>query len=251
MLYILTGQSAAGKDYIFKLMKKYYLAQPVVTATTRPPREHEINHVDYHFLSRDEFAQGIQANKFLEYTSYKTCVKGITDEWFYGTPENAIDGTINQVIVLNPAGMRDLLTRQKTLGIETKVIYVDCPTSIREQRAMKRGSFDKQEWDRRLQYDEIDFRTIETYADVIFDNSAEISEDMLLERIKKEIIGVTPGSPTDAHITPMMITRIETLLDAATNVRDNVYDDGLSDGTDGILIECDTLIKKIQAFLRK
>lgn len=42
----------------------------LVTCTTRAPRPGEINNVDYHFLTRDEFDQKIEAGEFLEWAEY-------------------------------------------------------------------------------------------------------------------------------------------------------------------------------------
>jgi guanylate kinase len=41
-----------------------------VSATTRAPREGEVNGRDYHFLSREEFDQRVRAGEFVEHAEY-------------------------------------------------------------------------------------------------------------------------------------------------------------------------------------
>jgi guanylate kinase len=67
-LVVISGPSGAGKT---TLLKRLYASCPrpltaSVSATTRPPRPGETDGVDYHFLSREDFARRRQAGEFLE-----------------------------------------------------------------------------------------------------------------------------------------------------------------------------------------
>jgi len=67
-LVVISGPSGAGKT---TLLKRLYVncprpLQASVSATTRPPRPGEVDGVDYHFLSREEFARRREAGEFLE-----------------------------------------------------------------------------------------------------------------------------------------------------------------------------------------
>jgi len=67
-LIVISGPSGAGKT---TLLKRLYACcprplAPSVSATTRPPRPGEKDGVDYHFLSREEFARRRTAGEFLE-----------------------------------------------------------------------------------------------------------------------------------------------------------------------------------------
>ena len=50
MKLILVGKAAAGKDFLkTRLSNKGFVSG--VSHTTRPPRETEVNHKDYHFVA--------------------------------------------------------------------------------------------------------------------------------------------------------------------------------------------------------
>lgn len=251
MLYIIMGKSAAGKDRIFRLIRDLHLAKPIVLATTRPPRPNEINNVDYQFKSRSEFADMISNHKFLEYRSYVTTVGGKRDEWFYGTPSGAINASIDQVIVLPPQAVRQILGNAHNMLC--KVILVTASDETRKDRAEHRGAFDETEWNRRLAYDKLDFNHAEDLADMTFLNNKPLSDDELAERVKSEIFGMTTKTPDappkNTKLTPLMMHQLEKLTAACSEAKHVLYDDGNIDGTSGIMISCDKLIEQINNYI--
>ena len=86
-LIIISSPSGGGKGTIIKqiLEKRPDLCYSV-SATTRAPREGEINGVSYHFISRDKFVEMIENKEFLEHAMY-------VDE-LYGTPKKYIEDII-------------------------------------------------------------------------------------------------------------------------------------------------------------
>jgi guanylate kinase len=78
LLIILSGPSGVGKDTILQRMQERELPfHFVVTATTRPIRNNEVNGKDYFFVSHDEFAQMIEQDELLEYAIVYNDYKGI------------------------------------------------------------------------------------------------------------------------------------------------------------------------------
>lgn len=78
LLIVVSAPSGCGKGTILGEVLKdpnYYYS---VSATTRNPREGEVNGVQYHFLTREQFEKNIAENMMLEYAEY--C------ENYYGTP---------------------------------------------------------------------------------------------------------------------------------------------------------------------
>ncbi len=78
LLIVISGPSGVGKDTVIQRMKTRRLPfHFVVTATTRPKRPEEVDGVDYHFVSQDEFAEMIENDELLEYAIVYNDYKGI------------------------------------------------------------------------------------------------------------------------------------------------------------------------------
>ena len=79
ILVCISGFSGAGKGTLIKkLMADHDNYDLSVSATTRSPREGEIDGREYFFISREEFERRISTGGFLEYTQYVGN--------YYGTP---------------------------------------------------------------------------------------------------------------------------------------------------------------------
>jgi len=78
LLIVLSGPSGVGKDSVIREMKSRSLPLHfVVTATTRPPREEEVEGRDYLFISKERFAEMIDQGELLEYAVVYGDYKGI------------------------------------------------------------------------------------------------------------------------------------------------------------------------------
>lgn len=67
----ITGPSGVGKGTLIRqLLDAVPGSELTVSATTRAPREAEVNGRDYHFLSDSEFAELVAAGEFLEHAEY-------------------------------------------------------------------------------------------------------------------------------------------------------------------------------------
>lgn len=141
MLTILIGMSASGKDAILRELVANHGFREIVTTTTRPMRKGEVNGKDYNFISRKEFEKGITEGRFFEYRSYNTIWNGKEDVWYYGTP--------------NVQGAKDYVSYFGKY--DCFVVRVNASEEVRTKRAKKRGSFDKDEWERRLAADRLAF----------------------------------------------------------------------------------------------
>lgn len=78
LLIVISGPSGVGKDSVVQRMQDRDMPMHfVVTATTRPIREGEVEGEDYFFVSRDEFAELIEKDELLEYAIVYNDYKGI------------------------------------------------------------------------------------------------------------------------------------------------------------------------------
>jgi len=84
MLIVLSGPSGSGKTTIREaLLEDDNNIVPSVSATTRPPREGEVNGDDYIFLHWQQFRWKISNGEFAEWASYGGN--------YYGTLKSTID----------------------------------------------------------------------------------------------------------------------------------------------------------------
>ena len=58
-VYAIIGKAGSGKDYILKKVLKNIDDHGIVSCTTRPPREGEVEGKDYHFVSSAYFLKSI------------------------------------------------------------------------------------------------------------------------------------------------------------------------------------------------
>jgi guanylate kinase len=81
LLIVISGPSGVGKDSVIKMMKERDLPfHFVVTATTRPRRQAEIQGEDYFFVSSENFTQMVENDELLEYAVVYGDYKGIPKE---------------------------------------------------------------------------------------------------------------------------------------------------------------------------
>lgn len=79
-LVIISGFSGAGKGTVVKeLMSRYDCYALSVSATTRAPREGEVNGREYFFKTKEEFEELIRQDALYEYACYVSN--------YYGTPK--------------------------------------------------------------------------------------------------------------------------------------------------------------------
>lgn len=78
LLIVISGTSGVGKDAVLNALKERSLPLHfVVTATSRAPREGEVEGKDYFFFSKEEFERRIANNEFIEHSWVYTDYKGI------------------------------------------------------------------------------------------------------------------------------------------------------------------------------
>jgi guanylate kinase len=78
LLVVLSGPSGVGKDTVLAgLKKRDHTFHFVVTANTRPRRSDEVDGVDYHFVTKERFAEMINQDELLEHAIVYGDYKGI------------------------------------------------------------------------------------------------------------------------------------------------------------------------------
>lgn len=176
-MLIILGKTVSGKDTIVNELVAKHGFKKLVAYTTRPIRKKEIPDVTYHYISEQEFLQKVQQGFFAEHKAYKT-EEGI---WYYGSAIRDYDKANEKcVIILTPSGLKDILK----LKIEFFSIYVYANNTTIKHRLTKRGD-KKEEAERRLRQDNLDFKGVEHIVDkIIYNNETDVLEDVISKIIK-------------------------------------------------------------------
>lgn len=153
------GKSAAGKDTMAKNLCSVLRcakqdAYLMVGDTTRPPRPHEVEGLNYHFLPYLTFLSNLRQDKYLEWTDFKG--------WHYGTLKSEIKAQFN-VGVFNPKGLQQLMQYSDQYVIVP--VYIDVPVWTRLNRSYKRELRWHWEYFRRAWHDHKDFEEINLILD--------------------------------------------------------------------------------------
>ena len=125
-MIVLVGASASGKTELAKILYRKFYYHKCVTTTTRLPREGEVDGVDYHFLTLEQFKDLELKNAFIEVSEY--------NNHYYGIQKKDVD--IHGVVIVEPNGANSLVDK---IGSEAYVIYVEASEKTRIARMLQRG----------------------------------------------------------------------------------------------------------------
>ncbi|MRU13857.1 guanylate kinase [Roseovarius sp. A21] len=135
LLIILSSPSGAGKSTLTRRLRDWDSSLSFsVSATTRTPREGEVDGKDYHFMSEAEFQRQVANGGMLEHAH----VFGN----FYGSPRGPVEEAINEgndvLFDIDWQGAQQI--QNSALGQHTLSIFI-LPPSIRElhRRLVTRG----------------------------------------------------------------------------------------------------------------
>lgn len=136
-LYIISAPSGAGKSSLIDAILKRFNADDSlrlsVSHTTRAQRGEEVNHVSYHFVTKEEFEALIERKAFYEYAK-------VFDN-YYGTSREIVEQWLDEgkdvFLDIDWQGARQI--REQTPG--AKGIFI-IPPSLEEleNRLRKRGT---------------------------------------------------------------------------------------------------------------
>lgn len=181
MLVILSAPSGCGKDTVFKeLCKVRNDCVESVSATTRSPREGEVNGVNYYFKSKEEFENMIQNNKLLEYASYNNC--------YYGTPiegvQKAIDDGKICFLIIEVQGAKNVMNMMKDC---ISIFLLPPSIDTLKQRLSNRGTESEEMINNRLAIAESEIKNADNYKYKIVNNELEKAVEEINNLLNKEL----------------------------------------------------------------
>lgn len=143
LLVVISGFSGAGKSTLTKKLLADYDYGYSVSATTRTPREGEVDGKDYHFISREAFEKLLRDDALLEHNEYVGN--------YYGTPKDPVMKDLEEgkdvILEIDVNGARQV----KKAYPEAVLIFVTAPSAKElAQRLVGRGTESKDVVEKRL-----------------------------------------------------------------------------------------------------
>ena len=185
-MVILSSPSGVGKTTLTKkIQQKYPNFKISVSHTTRIPRSNEVDGVDYHFVSKENFKKLIDQNQFYEYAKIF--------ENYYGTLRKTVDEDIISNDLIFDIDWQGTKQLSKFNNLKLIKIYL-IPDSKEElkKRLIKRDQNTKEEVDKRYKSFNEDVKHWNDYDYIIINKNLDICfkqiENIILLHKNKIII---------------------------------------------------------------
>lgn len=178
-LIIFSAPSGCGKGTMLEQILKDDNFCVSVSATTRSPREGEIDGVNYHFLSTDDFMSRIDNGDFLEYASY--C------DNFYGTLRSEVDRMLEQgknvILEIEVQGALKVMKK-----CPTALSVFIAPPSVGElrRRLHKRGTESDEVIEKRIAQSSREIALASKYDYLIINDALEDAVDDFFSVVRAE-----------------------------------------------------------------
>jgi len=188
-LYIVSAPSGAGKT---SLVKALVDAQPQVRVsvshTTRTMRPGEVDGVNYHFVSREDFLARLERNEFLEHAEVFGNLYGTSQRWLEDTLAEGFD----LILEIDWQGAQQV----RRLMPQAKSIFILPPTQeALRQRLNNRGQDSDEIIDKRMReavsemshYVEYDYLVInDDFAHALIDLQSIFRSNQLIQKTQQQ-----------------------------------------------------------------
>ena len=182
-LLVLSGPSGVGKGTVLgELMKRRTDMCFSVSATTRAPREGEVDGVSYFFVSKERFEEMIQQGELLEYAQF------VSNS--YGTPrayvEQKLEQGMNVILDIEVQGARNIVN----MIPDAVSVYVIPPSYEELERRLRgRGTETEEQIQGRLQTAIEEAKQADFYRYIIVNDNLETAVNELDAIVTAEKIG--------------------------------------------------------------
>ena len=163
LIVVVSGPAGSGKGTVNAELLKTGEFVYSVSATTRAPRPGEVDGVNYHFITEEEFRRRLDEGGMLEYTQY--CGN------FYGTPrkeaEEVLDSGKHLILEIEVDGAMQVKKRYP----EAVLIMLLPPSyEVQEQRLRGRATETEDKIRARLEQTKFEVRRLPDYDYVVYNN---------------------------------------------------------------------------------
>ena len=171
ILFVVSAPSGAGKSTLLNALRPTADFLYSVSSTTREPRSGEVDGLDYHFLSREEFVERMKAGDFIEHAE----VHGN----FYGTPRSNVlrnlEAGTDVLVDIDIQGAASIREKGGPGISESLADVFIMPPSMDElrRRLLKRGTETEEQMAIRLDRAAIEMQAWRDYRYTIITGSVE------------------------------------------------------------------------------
>jgi len=189
-VFVITGPSGVGKGtLISRLLERVPGLELSISATTREPREGEVDGRDYHFLTAEEFDHRIEAEDFLEFATYSGNR--------YGTLRSEVSQRLGEghsvVLEIEVQGARQVRAAMR----ESVQVFIAPPDPIAlRHRLESRGTDSLEAIDSRLEVAEQELAAQDEFAHRVVNDDVERAAGEL-EGIVRAELGIPLDSATE------------------------------------------------------
>ncbi len=168
IMVILSSPSGAGKTTLTKKIKQKFSSFKIsVSHTTRTPRSKEVDKIDYHFVTKEDFKKLINNNEFYEYAK----IFGN----YYGTLKKNVDEIIKSHDILFDIDWQGTkqLSKFKNLDLIKIYLITDNKKELKK-RLVKRNQNTLAEVDNRLRSFEKDIKHWNDYDYIVINKDLNV-----------------------------------------------------------------------------
>lgn len=168
-IIILVAPSGGGKTTLAKrLMKAFPEIRFSVSATTRPPRPHEIHGKDYYFLSPEQFQQTIERGDFLEWEEFYGGKR-------YGSLLSDVEKKLkNGYYVLFDVEVKGALQVKSQYGREALAVFIKPPSEAALLKRLKnRGTENRRSMQLRMERARMELGYADRFDHVIINDELD------------------------------------------------------------------------------
>ena len=182
LLLVVSGPSGVGKGTVLsELFSEDHNLFYSVSATTRGMRPGEVDHVNYHFLSKEQFAAMIDAGEMLEYARY--------GDNFYGTPAKEVEQMRSEgkdvVLEIEVQGAMQV---KKSASDAIHIMILPPSFAELESRLRGRGTEREEDIAMRLNAAKVEIESADRYDYVIINDTVSVAKNSIAAIIAAERI---------------------------------------------------------------